>query len=91
MRPTLKLWIFWDFPVKAKRGEMKGPRGCLRVSSQFAHANMGDCRNEVRRYVAIHREYGQLAKATVYNLADWERDCLTAQPVADLTTCGTGA
>ena len=85
MKPTLKLWIYWDFPVKAKRGDMKGPRGCLRVSHQFTHANMGDCRNEVRRYVAQNREYGTLAYAEVYTLADWTMDCLTAKPVMTIT------
>ena len=88
MKPALKLWIFWDFPVKAKRGEMKGPRGCLRTSHQFQHANMGDCRNEVRRWVAQNREYGSFVRAEVYDLAAWQRDCLTAPVVASISAEG---
>ena len=84
MKPTLKLWIYWDFPVRAKRGELKGPGGCLRKSSQSTHATLAECRAEVSRYASA-LDYGSLACAEVYTLADWTMDCLTAKPVMTIT------
>jgi hypothetical protein len=84
MTNELKLWIFWDLPVRAKRGEMKGPRGCLRVSSQSTHFDLASCRAELAAYVAASDGYGQFAHADVYDLAAWKADCLTAKPIIQI-------
>jgi hypothetical protein len=85
MTDKLKLWIFWDLPVRAKRGEMKGPRGCLRQSSQSTHPDMASARAELAAYVQSREAYGRFVRADVYDLTSWTTDCLTAKPIAQLT------
>jgi hypothetical protein len=68
------------FPVRAGRGELRGPKGCLRkVTTGWAY-DLAAAQAEVARMVAACT-YGTPVEARYYAGADWRADCLTAQPI----------
>jgi hypothetical protein len=69
------------YPVRAKRGEMRGPNGrLLKCISGFAN-NLLEAQAEAQAFTAT-LDYGTPVEIRYYDAADWRADCMNVQPLA---------
>lgn len=72
------------YPVRASRGELRGPKGCLRKVATGWADDLAAAQAEVARIIAAS-DYGTPTEARYYSGDDWRADCLKVQPILRVT------
>ena len=68
------------YPVRARRGERKGPHGQLLKNIVGYSDNLAAAQAEAAATLA-HLTYGELREVRYFDEHEWVRDCLTEQPI----------
>jgi hypothetical protein len=68
------------YPVRARKGERKGPHGQLLKNIVGYSDNLAAAQAEAAATLA-HLTYGELQEVRYFDEHEWVRDCLTAEPI----------
>jgi len=68
------------YPVRARKGERKGPHGQLLKNIVGYSDNLAAAQVDVAATLA-HLTYGELREVRYFCEHAWVRDCMTAQPI----------
>lgn len=64
---TYRLVLDYNYPVKARRGERKGPKGSLLKAVQFIGTDLEDILADARNNTAAIADAATLISATLYD------------------------
>ncbi len=82
----IRYTVTWDYPVRAKRGETKGPRGCLRQNITGQESDFDAAMAETKRIFDSLKGYGEHVETRFYDATAFRADPLHAKPLYALRT-----